>query len=237
MICITDERIPVAALRGLDRLGVEVYKLRPYDRLAPEVASHTDLLLHFARDRVITYRGYFEQERELFACLAALGYKVVTSERVPQGRYPYDVGLCAARTDKYIICNPSVTDPAVLDAAEEDGLARVGVRQGYTRCSTCLLPDGSAITSDRGIFHSAKSRLSSCLLISPGSVELPGYDYGFIGGASGICGAKLVFCGSIERHPEYDRIKAFSDMTETELVSLSDEPLYDVGGLMFLDRI
>ena len=46
------------------------------------------------------------------------------------------------------------------------------------------------------------------LLISSGDIKLEGYDYGFIGGASGkISDNTVVFFGNAEMHPYYSSIR------------------------------
>ena len=69
--------------------------------------------------------------------------------------------------------------------------------------------------------------------ISPGSVLLDGYDYGFIGGASGFDGRSLYFCGDVDLHPDGCAIRSFCDDHGIGCVSLSPLPLHDVGGIFF----
>ena len=71
------------------------------------------------------------------------------------------------------------------------------------------------------------------LLLQKNCVNLEGYKYGFIGGASGkIAPDKIAFMGDISLHPEYDRIKRFLYKRDIEPISLSDEPLTDFGSLL-----
>lgn len=110
----------------------------------------------------------------------------------------------------------------------------LNVGQGYSKCSCAILADGAIITADRGIATVTRQNGIDTLLISEGHVELPGYSYGFIGGASGLCGSRLYFCGDLEKHPDHMAIEAFSKMHSTQCISLSDGMLYDVGSLIFI---
>ena len=78
------------------------------------------------------------------------------------------------------------TAPELLGKVEELGLIRVNVSQGYAKCSTCVVGEDAIITYDRGIAKAADAAGMDVLVIEPGHVDLPGYDTGFIGGASGL---------------------------------------------------
>ena len=70
-------------------------------------------------------------------------------------------------------------------------------------------------------------------MICQGGITLPPYEYGFIGGSSGVYGKKIYFFGDITRHKDADKIlKAINDEGYTA-VSLSDEELTDLGGIIF----
>ena len=84
------------------------------------------------------------------------------------------------------------------------------VQQGYTKCSICVVSENAIITSDIGIHCKAKESGIDSLLISPGYIDLPGYKYGFIGGASfKISDNVIAFTGSLDSHPDKDNIEHF----------------------------
>ena len=72
---------------------------------------------------------------------------------------------------------------------------------------------GSQITLvGRGedILNAMKQNGIDTLLISEGHVDLPGYSYGFIGGASAkISSNEVFFFGNIEAHRNYNEIHEF----------------------------
>ena len=100
--------------------------------------------------------------------------------------YPQDIIYNACSTGKYFIHNLKYTAPELLEAAERLDLRKVNVSQGYAKCSTCVVSEDAIITYDRGIARATRAAGLDVLTIEPGHVELPGYDTGFIGGASGL---------------------------------------------------
>ena len=71
-------------------------------------------------------------------------------------------------------------------------------------------------------------------LISKGGISLPPYDYGFIGGASGVVGRKIYFFGDLNSHPDSAVIRKAIEEEGFIPVSLSDERLRDLGGMILL---
>ncbi|MCD8117342.1 MAG: hypothetical protein LUE21_09570 [Oscillospiraceae bacterium] len=73
------------------------------------------------------------------------------------------------------------------------------------------------------------------LEITPGYIELSGYQYGFIGGASFRLDAHTIaFTGTLDRHPDKMRILSFLAKHSVKPVFLTDRPLFDVGGAVLL---
>ena len=114
------------------------------------------------------------------------------------------------------------------------GFKTVNVNQGYARCSTLSVNDRALITSDKGIAKVAKEQNLDALLITSGYVALDGYDYGFIGGASGCDNENVYFCGDLSTHPDAETIYDFCLFHGKSPISLSPSPLYDVGTIFFL---
>lgn len=103
------------------------------------------------------------------------------------------------------------------------------VKQQYARCSVCIVDDHSIITADHGIAQRC-SGLLDVLEIQPGFIELPGFDYGFIGGCSFKLSAhELAFTGTLDSHPDKEKILSFLAERFVEPVYLSDGPLLDIG--------
>lgn len=234
MICICDYRTPASVLRTL-RKEYEVIQL-PFDSSLPApVWGHSDLLIFKIENYLITRSSYYRiARREIDYICKKAGLILTFSDSEAGDKYPDDCGLCAAISPKKLICRKASTDGEILYIAKKLGYKVVDVPQGYARCSCACLADGALITSDKGIAHQTLKSGIDTLLISEGHIDLPGYSYGFIGGATGLCDNVLYFCGDLKKHPDCEAIIEFAHKHNTECVSLSDEKLYDVGSLIFM---
>ena len=156
-------------------------------------------------------------------------------------RYPQDCILNFAMCGNYIIGNRKVIHPRMAELILKYRWKFIHVEQAYAKCNVCTVADNALITEDEGIAKECMERELDVLLIKRGAVKLPGYAHGFIGGASSAPypssdGTKLFFCGCIEKHPEYEKIRRFCRKYDVMPVSLSNEPLTDYGSVLPLIR-
>lgn len=149
--------------------------------------------------------------------------------------YPDNVCLSALLCGDLLICREASLDSAVKSYAHSHDYQILNVNQGYAKCACAQVSDRAVITSDKGIINALKDTEIDVLTIGKGSVHLSGAEYGFIGGASGYDRNKnkLYFCGNIQLHPDYNTIKAFCDQHQTAIICLSDDPVTDIGGIVF----
>lgn len=168
-------------------------------------------------------------------------------------KYPENIIYNAACTGKYFIHNTKYTDSELLELAETFEI--IDVPQGYTKCNTLIVDENSIITSDIGIYNSCYRQLSfsyenslpkdgkSCissasapqlevLLIEKGHIKLQGFDYGFIGGASGRIGDTIIFNGNITQHPDYEKIAAFIESRALKIKYFTEYTLEDIGSII-----
>ncbi len=234
MICVCDYRTPAGVLDSLKK-EFEVVHLPPDTSLPAPVCGHSDLLIFRLGDHLIARKGYYRAaKREIDGICERAGLELILSDAETGDQYPNDCGLCAAVSGKHILCRSSSADSEILRLAESLGYTVFNVPQGYTKCSCVILADGAIITADRGIAAVTLRNGVDTLLISEGYVDLPGYSYGFIGGATGLWGDKLYFCGDLKTHPDHEAIVDFARKHNTECISLGDGRLYDVGSLIFI---
>ena len=147
------------------------------------------------------------------------------------GKYPENVRLNCLLFGGVLYGNMSAAASSVRDFCRENDIRTVDVKQGYTRCSALAMNDRAVITAAKGIAEALKKDGAEVLVISPGHIALPGFDYGFIGGA-GFCDGKTVFFfGDIKKHPDHKRIREFCEKNQikTEIIC-ADKPLTDLGG-------
>jgi len=168
------------------------------------------------------------------AIAGASGQTLVSARPGELGHdYPECAAFCALCLDRYFVHNLGITNPRLLAAAKAAGKTPVDVRQGYARCSCAAVDGRSVITADPGI-AAALDALGDVdvLTVAPGHVLLPGFEYGFIGGASGRVGDELVFSGDLSAHPDFEAIEAFVTSRGVRLRYFPEFPLTDIGSII-----
>ncbi|MCQ2550687.1 MAG: hypothetical protein MJ146_00640 [Clostridia bacterium] len=141
-------------------------------------------------------------------------------------RYPLDIRYNACCTGKYFIHNLKYTDKELLKCAEK--YIKVDVPQGYTKCNVLVVDEDTIITSDRGIKHDGLN----ITYIRPGHILLPGQNYGFIGGASGLVEDTIYFNGDITLHPDYQIIRDTILSRGKKIEYVRNKPLLDIGSIL-----
>ncbi len=164
-----------------------------------------------------------------------------------QSKYPKDCIYNGCATENYFIHNLKITDKNLLKTAIDLNKTLIHTPQGYGRCTTLPIGINSMITSDKGVFQACvdkgfsiyDNKSDSCitneatvLLISRGHVQLPGFNYGFIGGCSGQVGNLIFFNGDLSTHPDYKLIIAFIKANNLTPVYVKGKPLLDIGSII-----
>jgi hypothetical protein len=231
-IAITDIRISEKCASALSSLGFEVLRMPPFSRLGEAVASHPDMLMCPIGDKIITHREYFDSNRNIFNRIADLTKKrIVTTDEHMCDAYPHDILFNALILNKTLFSLTEHTSKLLLNESAMTGYTSEVVKQGYSKCSVCPVSDSAAITSDTSLADAMIRHGIDVLKIQSGHILLPPYNYGFIGGASGYDSENVYFCGSVDNHPDARLIRDFCSKHKKGAVSLSDEPLLDVGSI------
>ena len=218
----TDKKI----IDALKQEGFEVTLLAPFSALENPVDTHADMLLLVVDDTIFVHK-YYEIDLDGFE-------KIIKIDEPISNKYPNDVLLNIAIVGKNAFCNTKFASKTVLQYLEENNFSIHHVAQGYSHCSTCIVSDNAIISADKGIVEAAKIVGIDALLISSGHISLPPYEYGFIGGVSGSNGDKIYFCGALNHHPDGEKIRNFTLKHKKIIVELTDSPLTDIGGIMFI---
>ena len=215
--------------KALEDLSIEVIECSGTNSIVEPLTNHPDInFAHLGDNKIVCNL----ENKDLAKKLKKYDFDVITSEKVIKSPYPFDVQLNIARLDNILLIN-KVTDSHVKFFSETNNLKNVILKQGYVKCTTCIVNEKSIITSDRGTAPILKDVGLDVLLIEEGYIELPGYDFGFIGGCSGlISNNKMVFSGNIEAHPSFHKIKAFLYDRRIDYVSLTKEKLLDIGSII-----
>lgn len=235
MTVIIDIRTPSDCRAALVQRGFEIIALPPFPCLAEPVASHPDMLIFFTDKHLITHKSYFPLAQEQLNLIAQRsGRRLLLTDESIGNIYPSDVLLNAAVVGNTIIGSERTMSTHIKEYGIACQKQIINVKQGYAKCSVCIVDDNAIITADLGIADKAKKAGIDVLTVTPGHVTLEGYDTGFIGGASGLCRDTVYFCGNSDRHPDADSIRAFCQKHGKQVASLSDGKLLDVGTLFFL---
>ncbi len=243
-----DGRIAADIEAALRARGYDVLRLPPFPALAPQVASHPDMLIfavpHLlspdgkitARGKIFCHERYLGIAAEQFAGAERLGYEIIPTSQPVSEKYPGDILFNCALIGKKLIANAKFASKQILGWASKSGIEVVNVRQGYAKCSVCAVSDNAVITADHGIAAAARAAEISVLHLPGAYAKLCGYDKGFIGGASGNDGDILFFTGALSSLGQENAacIADFCTEHSKKAVSLSDAPLYDYGSLIFI---
>ncbi|MDD4772194.1 MAG: hypothetical protein PHZ09_01125 [Eubacteriales bacterium] len=208
-------------------MGYRPVLLPSYKRLPEPVSSHPDMLIYrLSSGALLTYTEYYNENRALFNMIEC---EVITEERLPGNRYPEDIYLNALRIGDTVIGRTDKLSRHILRDAEN----AIYVRQGYARCSACVV-DRDIITADTRIASAASGLGGRVTLTESGNIALEGYDYGFIGGASCRLKEGIAFFGDIMTHPSGENIKAAVLSRGFDVIKLDDGILTDLGGLIVI---
>ena len=233
---IVDERISAGGKRGLELRGFMPILLPRDPSLGEAVASHPDTVLFKLENEIFTTCDYCEAAEYVFTDVReyAPHIKMNFTSDTRGARYPEDCKMNALCLGKRIFARLDSLSPAIKSAAERLGYELINVNQGYPACTTLALGDSHAITADRGMAKVLSASGITVTLISEGHISLPPHEYGFIGGAAGVSDGKVYFFGDLLTHPDCEIIEKAIKEAGFEPVSLSREPLQDLGGMIFL---
>ena len=235
-IAIVDSRIPRDAESALSCYVHKIFKLPPFAALQEPVSAHPDMLMFPTDGEIITNKRYAEENAGLIRELSELsGRKLVLDETDLAHTYPADVRFnCFAAGGRLFGLSAALSEK-VICWAKSQSVTITNVRQGYAKCSACVVSHNAVITEDASIEKVLGENGVDVLRVAPGCVSLDGYDCGFMGGASGADDENVYFCGDISTHPNSNEIMEFCLQHGKNCVSLGSGRLYDVGTIFFLE--
>ena len=211
-----------------------VIKMPSFENLGEAVASHPDMLLFADGDTLITSAEYLERYPYIFSDIRERASISMTFTSDTQKKeYPGDAIFNALVCSGRIFLKEDTVSDAVKEYAKRAGLSPVSVKQGYPAC-TSLAFGNSAITADRGMAKVLRDEGINVTLILDGDISLPPYEYGFIGGCAGVLGNTVYFLGDLSSHRDHIKIEEALRSEGFDFVSLSDEPLRDLGRIIFI---
>lgn len=221
----------------LEKLGINAVPIPGNGYIDSRLSGHGDLsVLHMGGN--ILWLAPHLRESDFAGQLRAMGFTLYYPDMSQSTTYPRDTQLNVCICGKYAICNKSIVPTEIISNLTNAGFEIINCRQGYAKCSVCVVTEGAIITADRGVEAVAREAGLDVLLIAPGYIALDGFDYGFIGGSSfKISRGKLAFTGTLDAHPCKNDILRFLKANEVEAVYLTKQPIFDIGsGIPIIEK-
>ena len=229
MLIIIDARIPNEAKETLAEIGT-VFELSSKDIVYESIKGHPDIFLFQMTDLVIIapnapsdLKDILKKERIPF---------LVGKSKIAKA-YPNTVFYNAVNTRDYIIHKKGFTDSCILHQNRKKPF--IDVSQAYTRCNLLSLPDGSFITSDKGIESSLLKNNLEVHCFSPEGILLEAQKHGFIGGCMGIYKSTVYLLGHLGFYHDGERLDKLLQSKGLTIVELYNGPLFDAGSIFFLN--
>lgn len=228
---LVDFRMPEDMRMAIRSLGADVLLSCRCVAVAPPLCGHPDLQICFPYPGcAVCVPACFSYYQLL---LSPYGIAVKPGIALLDRNYPADAAYNVARVGRRAIHLLPQTDPVLLRELNHSSTVLISVRQGYTKCNVCVVDENAVVTSDAGIAAAARKNGLAVLQIAPGNILLPGYPYGFIGGASGsLPDGTVVFCGDVRRHPDFLKMDAFFQKRRQPYAILSSATLTDFGSVL-----
>lgn len=209
----------------LCKLGINTVFIKKNPALTKEIACHADmLLLHLGKNKFYID----ESQSELISFLTENGAFVHIKKGI-RSPYPLDIALnkLIMGNNAYGLFNrENESDPELFASYNI-----IKAKQGYTKCSVCLVSENAAITDDINMTSLLKKSQIDVLQIEKGDIYLSENHYGFIGGTGFKIGKnKLFFTGNLKQHRNYKEISDFLKKHMVEPVYNESLRLTDIGG-------
>lgn len=230
-LALVDGRIDKALEESLIKRDIKLIKTEKVNGLYDAISFHPDLMLHHLGDENVVAAPNVDDK--ILWRLEEEGFKIIFGKKEIGGKYPGDIPYNTARFGDFAVCSIKHTDEILLDNLVKRNVKIIDTKQGYSKCSICVVDSSSVITSDKGLYKTLTGYGVDVLLITPGHIGLFELSHGFIGGASGsVSHNEIAFYGNLHRHPNGCEIKNFLLKHGKTLINLSENLLIDLGTLI-----
>lgn len=214
----------------LKELGITpVYTIASHN-VDSRISEHSDLFLFkLNKDTLLIDKS---QTNNLVNFLT-IGYNSVYLKEEVKSPYPSDCLMNALILKNFLFYNKRTTAAQITDFCSNNGMQLIEVNQGYIKCSVCPIADNALITDDISVCKAADKHGIDVLYVNKGSVHLKGYEYGFIGGCTGLINKnKLLFNGDINLHEDCNKIIDFLQIYNVTPEIIKNKPLTDIGSII-----
>lgn len=229
MFAIIDSRSSKKAINTLKEYVKDVFAFQTNGLTYNSISGHPDIFIYQDNNHLVVAPnapdGLFE-----FLERHGIAYRKGKTD-VGNELYNSTQYNCLSTHD-FFFHKPGYTDPVILEINREKEF--IPLPQAYTRCSLVHLYGNNYITSDRGIEKTLLKKGFSCFYFHPKKIRIRGHNNGFIGGTAGVWGKRIFFNGNIGLHADGQQLNEYLLNLGLEIVSLSDEYLYDGGCIFFV---
>lgn len=228
IVSSTDKRI----IDFIEKYKIELYYTTENKAINCSISKHADINAFYVGSGKVILDS---SQKELKCVLESRGANVAFSHKSVSGFYPEDCKLNCAVVGNRIIARVDSTDKSIINNFTPSQIIKV--KQGYARCSVCILNENAIITDDPSIYKACLNQQFEVLLIDKGDILLPGYDYGFIGGASSLIDKdKVLFFGDITKHRDFKKIDLFFKKNGCKYDFIPGYALTDIGGMVLIEE-
>ena len=226
---IVDYRIDKTSEQTLLNNNIKVLKTAKLNSLYDSVNGHPDMQIHHIGDNLfVCEKSLVEYYQKLLPDAS-----IVSGNNELQDKYPLDISLNCARVGNFIFHNLNFTDSKILEYYKTNGVKLINVKQGYSKCSVCVINENAIITSDIKIAEFALKNSIDAMFFDNKEIRLKGLSYGFIGGICGLIDKNLLAVnGNIERLTNYQSLLDFCQKYRTKVLSLNDSIPEDIGSIL-----
>lgn len=228
MFILVDARINEVAKSALASYG-EIVEFSTRGITYDAISGHPDIFFCPSPGGLIVAPNL---PKQYFSILRKHKIHYITGILPVGNTFPESARYNSLVTEKYLIQNPAISDSVIQKL--NPTIESIAIKQGYTRCSLLALPNGTFITSDRGIEKKLKQRLCEVLFVNPHCIELATFEHGFFGGICGMYANLLFVNGSLSFFKEETQIRQFVAQADMQIVELHIGKPVDIGTILFL---
>ncbi|MCM1992457.1 DUF6873 family GME fold protein [Oceanirhabdus seepicola] len=228
---IIDYRTTLQEISSLKKICSNIIKTKKHPILYNAIAGHPDIQVFSPyTSKAIIHK---DAQYDFINSLTSQKIDVISTESSLGATYPKNILLNAVSLKDYYIAALEFTDRSIIPFIDDK--ICINVKQGYTKCSTAIVSNKALITSDKSIIKALDPYDIDVLEIPPGDIELPGLNYGFIGGTCGLISeGELAFFGSLDKFKYGKEIIKFLIKHDVKPIYLSDSHLIDRGSIIRL---
>lgn len=213
--------------KGLAGLQIDIFPVAACTALDSRESSHPDMLIcHIGKNQIVAAPEIYDWFKGKYQ---RFGLEIIRGTKKLGGRYPENIAYNAAILKEHLFANLAECDASIKNSK----LCHVNIKQGYAKCSICIVDENTMITEDEGIYEKAKYHGFECIKIPHGAVRIEGHDYGFIGGGTGkLAKNQLAFTGRFKDRNTYCKVFELLTSKCVDPIALTEREIFDVGSII-----